>query len=125
MKKYVILAVSALLFASCSNERAKTMGEYEEYIKFQEDLTEKVLDGVLTEATYDIEYDKADYAKIVKNGEDAKHDLMEVKDLLDEKEKSALADLMLREKRNHHVLIDAFIDAKKAAKEEKENSKKK
>lgn len=125
MKKVYLFAISALLLTSCGNERAKTMSEYEDYVKFQEDLTEKVVDGVLNEETYDIEYDKPEYAKIVKNGEDAKHDLMEVKDLFTEKEKSQMADLILREKRNHHILIDAFLDAKKAAKEEKEKAKKK
>ncbi|MCQ2192572.1 MAG: hypothetical protein MJZ23_06885 [Paludibacteraceae bacterium] len=123
MKKLLILAVSALLLSACGNERSKTFSEYETYIEFQENLTNKVLKGELTEDNYDSEFDKEEYTKIVKAGEDAKHNLLEVKDLLTEKEKSEMADLLLRDKRNHHTLIDAFIEAKNAAKAAKDKEK--
>lgn len=121
MKKVFILAAAVLVLASCSNERSKTLSDYEESVSFQESLTKKVEKGQLDEKTIDDEYEKEENEVIVRNGEDAKRDLMEVKDLLTDRERGEFADLVLREKRNQHKLLDIFIAKKKAAKEAKED----
>lgn len=124
MKYLFVLAVSALLLTSCGNERTRTMNDYEAYIVLQEDLTEKVLKEGISETDYDKELDKDANFKIVRAGEDAKHNLLEVKDLLTEKEKSCLVELILRDKRNQQELIDAFLEKKKAEKAAKAEKKK-
>lgn len=113
MKKTILFAASALLLAACGSERSRTMADYADYLSLQEDLTEKVVKGSLSEEEYDKELDSPENFKTVRAGEDAKHNLIEVKDLLSNSDKEALAELLLRDKRNQQQLVDAFIEKKK------------